>query len=345
MQYTKEQRVIRVIHHQRRPRPSNRSIERLFATIRAHFSAEVECKVSFAPHFSNGILNRIRNGMHACRQRADVHHVTGDISYIAIFLFLFRRRIVLTVHDCAVVERASGLRRIILKQLWFRIPCRLSTCVIVISPSTREILAELTGIDRRSIRVIPNCVTAVADAPNIERDEDSLLQLGCGPNKNISRLADAASNTGYSLRITGQLTPEQKSTLAKSGVKWTELGMIEDDQLSIELARAAALTFFSTSEGFGLPILEAQQAGTIVLTSNIDPMKWVAGSGAIFADPFSTASIISALEELRHLGPLRSALLKSARVNCGRFNPEHCAALYESAYRSTIPKTPEASGS
>ena len=40
-----------------------------------------------------------------------------------------------------------------------------------------------------------------------------------------------------------------------------------------------------------MPIIEGQSIGRVVLTSNIEPMKEIAGDGAIFVNPFDVEDI------------------------------------------------------
>ena len=51
------------------------------------------------------------------------------------------------------------------------------------------------------------------------------------------------------------------------------------------------LTFVSTYEGFGLPILESQATGRPVVTSNVSSMPEVAGDAACLVNPYDADSI------------------------------------------------------
>jgi glycosyltransferase involved in cell wall biosynthesis len=46
-----------------------------------------------------------------------------------------------------------------------------------------------------------------------------------------------------------------------------------------------AMCYVSLFEGFGIPIVEAQQAGTAVITSNVTSMPEVAGDAALLVNP------------------------------------------------------------
>jgi hypothetical protein len=98
---------ITVVHHQRLPFPDHHSIERVFDAVRAHLPQQVDVRVVIAPTTSKGLMPRIRSAVAARRQQADVHHVTGDVTYVG--LLLPRRRTVLSIHECEFLDRAGHL--------------------------------------------------------------------------------------------------------------------------------------------------------------------------------------------------------------------------------------------
>jgi glycosyltransferase involved in cell wall biosynthesis len=72
-------------------------------------------------------------------------------------------------------------------------------------------------------------------------------------------------------------------------------GRISDNELAALYLNSAGLIFASLYEGFGLPILESQELGCPVITSNLSCMPEVAGKGAILADPSDVDEICKAL--------------------------------------------------
>jgi glycosyltransferase involved in cell wall biosynthesis len=91
------------------------------------------------------------------------------------------------------------------------------------------------------------------------------------------------------------------------------------------------MSFISTYEGFGMPILEAQATGTPIVTSNISPMKDIAGKGAILVNPYDEKSIVNGY---------RTCLLKEnvhrlkieAGENIKRFKIESIIRMYMNIY-------------
>lgn len=103
------------------------------------------------------------------------------------------------------------------------------------------------------------------------------------------------------------------------------LGYISEEAKWELLRNAEAFVFPSWCEGFGLPILEAQQAGVPVITSNISAMPEVAGPGGLFIDPSSPESIAEAMHRISEDRKLRENLIAAGYKNAQRFSWEKCA--------------------
>jgi glycosyltransferase involved in cell wall biosynthesis len=102
------------------------------------------------------------------------------------------------------------------------------------------------------------------------------------------------------------------------------------------------LAFASTYEGFGLPILEAQLTGRPVLTSNLSPMKEVAGTGAVLVDPYDLQSIRLGLLKIIQDSELRGRIVEAGFENVQRFNPDAVAKKYTALYEELMIKKPMA---
>ena len=88
-------------------------------------------------------------------------------------------------------------------------------------------------------------------------------------------------------------------------------GRVSDLDLSRLIASALALTYVSYFEGFGIPILEAFNCETPVITSNISSMPEVAGDAALLIDPFSIESIANAMQRITNDVQIRNQLVKN----------------------------------
>ena len=73
------------------------------------------------------------------------------------------------------------------------------------------------------------------------------------------------------------------------------IGHLPTDELSRVTASATALMYVSVFEGFGIPIIEAFESKTPVITSNTSSMPEVAGNAALIVDPFKPEEIFEAM--------------------------------------------------
>jgi glycosyltransferase involved in cell wall biosynthesis len=114
------------------------------------------------------------------------------------------------------------------------------------------------------------------------------------------------------------------------------LSRIGVNERTVLLRHAAAFFFVTRLEGFGFPILEAQDAGTPVLASTADAAPEVAGQGALFASPDDVEGQAAAMARILQDKALRDQLIASGHANCARFKWEDAARLTLDAYRETM---------
>jgi len=88
------------------------------------------------------------------------------------------------------------------------------------------------------------------------------------------------------------------------------LGYIDDEDLNILYSNSLFFTYISQYEGFGLPPLEAMQAGTPVITSNNSSLPEVVGDAAIKITYNDENACIKAFEDLYFNEELRKEYIK-----------------------------------
>lgn len=133
------------------------------------------------------------------------------------------------------------------------------------------------------------------------------------PHKNLKRLIEAvvALNANHNGRINLAIVSsrnvfvrrleKQINTLGtQSCIKL--LGFVPDKELGILYKSSVAFVFPSTSEGFGLPGLEAMNAGTLVLASDIPVFREVYKENAIYFNPFDFSAIEKAMKDVLEVG-------------------------------------------
>ncbi|MCD6345807.1 MAG: glycosyltransferase family 4 protein [Bacteroidales bacterium] len=88
------------------------------------------------------------------------------------------------------------------------------------------------------------------------------------------------------------------------------LGRLDVDELSQVLGAALALTFIPWFEGFGIPVLEALNAGVPVLTSTETSLPEVGGDAALYAHPDDVEEIAAQMERLAGDPNIRQELIE-----------------------------------
>ena len=76
-----------------------------------------------------------------------------------------------------------------------------------------------------------------------------------------------------------------------NNIEYSTCYNISDEELLEEYRNCDIVNFPSLYEGFGMPIIEGQATGRVVVTSNLSPMKDVAGGASILVNPRDVLSI------------------------------------------------------
>jgi glycosyltransferase involved in cell wall biosynthesis len=101
-------------------------------------------------------------------------------------------------------------------------------------------------------------------------------------------------------------------------------------------AECDLVVFASTYEGFGMPIIEANAIGRVVVTSNCRPMCDVAGSAACLVDPYDPLSIREGVCRVITHAEYRDALIQRGYDNVARFRAAEIAVQYADIYRGVL---------
>lgn len=317
----------------RHPREGVYSVERLFAALEPELRKQADLTIKVNPFRSSGIVRRLASILWARCMSGAVNHITGDEYFLA--LLLPRRGLVLTVLDFNHFEASRGFRKWLLMLLWAKLPVLRAPVVTAISQETKDQVVRVTGCDPAKVHVVPCPLTTGGLVPHDRSDVRQalrIIQVGTKPNKNLYCVAHALAGTDWSLTVVGRVGPSDRAALIECQVAFTELQGLSDSALLDELAAADVLVFVSTAEGFGLPILEAQAVGTLVVTSDLEPMRTVAGGGAVLVDPSSPIELRAALRQLSEDTALQARIRERGFENVKAYDPAKIVEAYSRLY-------------
>jgi glycosyltransferase involved in cell wall biosynthesis len=157
---------------------------------------------------------------------------------------------------------------------------RLGLADMVITPTEavrQEAIAHF-GLAEDQVVPIPEAATALFRPVETAPETSYVLAVGTiEPRKNLAVAAEACRLCGIELRLAGR--GEWPET---PGVR--VLGAVADHALPWLYSGASALVIPSLYEGFGLPVVEAMQCGTPVITSLDPALMEVSGGAALHVD-------------------------------------------------------------
>lgn len=252
---------------------------------------------------------------------------------------------ILVVHDLAYRHFPEYIPKGVLKYYRNNMPRYVHRAdrIVAISEATKADIVDLSGeLIADKITVIPNGVRQSIMPLDIEEKrrgrqrfsggKDYFLFVGAiHPRKNIQRLVQAfnafkqETNDSICLVLCGRMawhTDEIKEEIDASPYKKDIIltGHLPEDELNLLLGSAFTLVYPSLFEGFGLPIVEAFNAGVPVITSNQSSMPEVAGDAALLIDPYSVEELAISLKYIRNNTNLARNLIKKGYERRSMFN-------------------------
>jgi glycosyltransferase involved in cell wall biosynthesis len=113
-------------------------------------------------------------------------------------------------------------------------------------------------------------------------------------------------------------------------------GSVDEGSLADAYRSARLFAYVSTSEGFGLPLLEAFAARVPVVASDAGALPEVGGDAAVYASPTDEGQIADALSRGWHDEDLRRALVACGLARLDAFSWEATARATVTVYRDVL---------
>lgn len=211
--------------------------------------------------------------------------------------------------------------RLLMERYWLWSFARYATVFIVQTPSMRTLLAATLGIAESAVLVWPFAAAKpvhnykfahaklINPAPTGWKF-DFIYPASGDPHKNHRRLIEAwliLARDGLFPSLCITLDTAKYPVLwtwvdeqtKRSGLNITNLGFLPHEELLMQYHQAKALIYPSLLESFGLPLMEAEEAGLAVVAAELDYVRDILNPVQVF-DPLSPLSIARAVR--RFLG-------------------------------------------
>lgn len=165
------------------------------------------------------------------------------------------------------------------------------------------------------------------------------------PYKNVQKIVDAyavlkKSYPDLELALAGKKDSFYETIEANVKERQIEgvhfLGYISDGEKRWAFQNAASYVCASLSEGFHIPLLEAQYESCPVITSNATCLPEVAADAALYFDPHSTPELVDAVVKLFETQGLREELILKGHNNTKRFSWRKMSEETHDSYRAVL---------
>jgi glycosyltransferase involved in cell wall biosynthesis len=271
---------------------------------------------------------------------------------------------VLIVHDIAFThfsENDKWINRQYYKFFTPRFLKRANTILAVSEFTKQDILSNFSFVEKNKIKVAYNgCREIFGPLPErigisslnsiLEKNKHNeaafFLFVGAvHPRKNVHRLIEAfdlfKNRTKSDVQLvlcgrfawqTGAVKSAYDAAIFKQDIIFK--GYVKDKEVVKLTASALAVTYISLFEGFGVPLLEAMNCDTPIITSNVSSMPEVVGDAAILVNPESIEDIAEAMQQVFENENLREKLIVQGRIQRAKFDWDKTADIVYRALKN-----------
>lgn len=246
---------------------------------------------------------------------------------------------IVTVHDFTYEYFVRGWRKWLhhAQKGW---AIRHADGIICVSENTkRDLLYFFPQINPKIIKVIYLGASEVFyPLPNKDNNlkKDVLFVGDRSSYKNFHLVVESLVNFPY-LRLVmvggGNLNNNEKLQLQqKIPARYLHLSGLSGVELNERYNAAYCLIYPSRYEGFGIPVLEAMQAGCPVITTAVSSLPEVAGNAALMVNDINSRALACEIERLSS-PELRQKIIHAGLIQARQFSWDRCFAETVQFYR------------
>jgi len=262
-----------------------------------------------------------------------------------------RVRQLAAIHDINFAHRPKDLPWLKAKYYNYFFPrfARKAKRIVTVSYFSKEDINRIYKIGGDKIDVVYNGVNTLYK-PTLESEKQLTKDKYAGgkeyflfvgslhPRKNICGLLRAydafrtSVDSDVKLLIVGEsMFKTRDIELTYEGMRYRNdvvfTGRLSTEELHQALGASLSLTFVPFFEGFGIPVIEAMNAGVPVICSNTTSLPEVGGNAVLYVDPFSPNQIKDAMVKIFQEKELRDSLIEKGFIQKDKFSWDKTAEL------------------
>lgn len=247
-------------------------------------------------------------------------------------------RVVTTIHDFTHEKYYHG-PRLVIHQYLKSLAIRSSDSIIAVSQYTKnDLLERFPSIMEENVKVIYHgASTDFRPISAKKNDINHPFFLFVGSREHYKNLDFAVNLTAackdFKLYIVGNplSTKENQMLENKLGKRFCSWPNIDRAQLNVLYNSAFCLLYPSANEGFGIPILEAMQAGCPFIALRASAIPEVAGEAGILLE---TLSIEEGINAVATIDRSRITMVEKGFTQAEKFSWDNCFKETFSLYSS-----------
>ncbi len=329
-----------IVFFQRKGGGGSVSIQESFKPLIEGLSKSNNVTLYNVPYEGSNPIKMFKNirFIHNNSTKKGINHITGDINYG--ILGLFNRISVLTIHDDYPIRTARhGIIDKIYKWFfWIFLPILLSDVTLCISPATLRNIRKYCPSNKLRLmthHVVPSIINPKRKP--FSKNCPQILQVGTSYQKNLETTLEVLRGLKCNLMVIQKMSEEQKKKADEIGINYSNRYHLPFEEVVKEYDQADVVVFPSLFEGLGVPIYEGQAAGKPVITTDMEPMNWVAGNGAaLLRDPLDVEEYRKVLLRIINDDDYRNNLVEKGIQNAKRFSLNQAVEKYMALYNSLL---------
>ncbi len=292
------------------------------------------------------------------RQQTDLQVSALDILFFPNIHITHVRnaRHVQTVHDISFLRYPETFS--LWRRIWhwvIQVPqlCQRADAIVVPSLFTKQDVVQACDVPEKKVHVIaPGVAPVFLDSPTEEvctrvktayalPERFFLCLATLEPRKNICASIRAfqrsrSAEKGYEFIIAGARGWRDRKIMRlieqTRGVRY--IGYVSDEDRPALYTLATLFVYPSRYEGFGLPVLEAMQCGTPVITSDCTSLPEVTQGAAYIVNPHNEEAIAEGMRRLAAHSGLRQYYRDAGNKQAAQYDWHTSAAALETVFEN-----------